>query len=56
MSVTSAITIDPRWSKEWSGKAGVASDVGMKMSAFREKVSDHLPVWAAFDMAGEDDD
>ena len=50
------IVIDPQETAEWTGKAGVLEKVGIGMRVFRERVSDHLPVWATFGVGREGDD
>ena len=50
------IIIDPRHTKEWTRKAGAISPGGKKAVTYRKTVSDHVPVWATFEVDGEDDD
>lgn len=50
------ILIAPPQTREWTGEAGVITDVGVPLQRYQERVSDHLPVWASFRTTGPDDD
>ena len=50
------VIIDPRYASEWTGKAGAVTVSGNEALSYRKTVSDHIPVWATFEVGVEDDD
>jgi len=55
-SLYDQMSIDPRHASEWTGKAGAITVSGDEALEYRKTVSDHVPVWATFEVSGEDDD
>ena len=49
------LLIDPAATREWAGRAGV-EPLGVSKDVALRTLSDHLPVWADFAVAGPDDD